>query len=381
MISPLDIKNKAERCFKNYLSSLVEEINLFPLEISGNKRPHKDISVFHKEIEKLVIESKEKKGYGYSVDYKRVNTRNNATQDIPQKIYFDTETDYLKFIGKQNEVSQFKIDSLRLLAEYPELRSFVISKPNRIVKNACKWEEIIKVLSYFEENPKPNLYIRELPIKIHTKFIERNKGILRELLDIILNDEAINNEEIFELRFGLKLAEPMIRFKILDKNLATKYFSGLDDLALPLNLFKSLNIKLSRVIILENKVSLYNALTIPNKKNTIAIFGKGYSVSNLKNIGWLENTQLIYWGDFDAHGFDILSQFRRYYDNVQSILMDRATFDKFYEGDKGKYLDKTELPDLLDEEQELYKFIRDNNLRLEQEKIPRDYFIEAFNRL
>lgn len=381
MISPSEIKKKAERNFKRYLSSLIEETNFFPLEISGNKRPNKNIAVFQKEIAALVNGSKEKKGYGYTVVYKRVNTRNSATQDLPQKIYFNTPQDYLKFITKEKEVAQFKIDSSILLNEFPELRNFVINKPLRIVRKAGNWKGIIKVLNYFVANPKPNLYIRELPIKIHTKFIERNKGILRELLDLILSYEAINDKEEFELRFGLKLAEPMIRFKVLDKCLADVHFAGLDDLALPLNLFRNLNLKLSRVIILENKVSLYNALAIPNRTNTIAIFGKGYSVSNLKNIDWLEETNIIYWGDFDAHGFDILSQIREFYDNVQSILMDRETFEKFYEGERGKYLNKEELPNLLKEEQHIYKYIRDNNLRLEQEKIPRDYFIEAFNKL
>ncbi|WP_452222114.1 Wadjet anti-phage system protein JetD domain-containing protein [Lacinutrix salivirga] len=381
MISPSEIKKKAERNFKRYLSSLIEEINFFPLEISGNKRPNKNIAVFQKEITALVNGSKEKKGYGYTVEYKRVNTRVSATQDLPQKIYFDTSQDYLKFITKEKEVTQFKIDSSMLLNEFPELRNFVINKPLRIVKKAGNWKGIIKVLNYFVANPKPNLYIRELPIKIHTKFIERNKGILRELLDLILSYEAINDKEKFELRFGLKLAEPMIRFKVLDKSLADEHFAGLDDLALPLNLFRNLNLKLSRVVILENKVSMYNALTIPNRTNTIAIFGKGYSVSNIKNIDWLKETSIIYWGDFDAHGFDILSQIREFYDNVQSILMDRETFEKFYEGERGKYLSKEELPNLLKEEQYLYKYIRDNNLRLEQEKIPRDYFIEAFNKL
>lgn len=61
--------------------------------------------------------------------------------------------------------------------------------------------------------------------------------------------------------------------------------------------------------------------------------------------------------------------------------MDKETFDKFYEGDKGKILPKENLPNLTPEEQELYKLIKLNNWRLEQEKIPRNHFINAFNKI
>ena len=44
---------------------------------------------------------------------------------------------------------------------------------------------------------------------------------------------------------------------------------------------------------------------------------------------------LYYWGDIDVQGFEILSQFRSYFPQTQSLLMDRATFDTYFEGDKG----------------------------------------------
>lgn len=382
MISPIDIKKKANRQFKTYLSSIITNTAFFPLTIRGNKKPSAHIAKFQAEIVALVEHSKEKKGFGYSIQFKTVNTRNRATQDLPSSILFETENDYLKFIGKEEESISFRKDSKLLIDNYSELTEYIINKPEKIVTYSGKWESIIKVLNYFKSNPKPNLYIRELPITIHTKFIENNKGILRELLDVILDPKTINNVKQFEIRFELKYAEPMIRFKILDDKISNALFSGIDDMALPLSLFQKLNLKVSRIVILENKVSLYNALTIPDKDSTIAIFGQGYSVSNLKEIDWFKNAQIIYWGDFDAHGFDILSQIRGYYKkNVQSILMDKQTFDKYYEGDKGKILPKENLPNLTTEEQELYKLIKLNNWRLEQEKIPRDHFIDAFNKI
>lgn len=382
MISPQEIKKKATSKFKVFLSGIITQTSLFPLEIRGNKKPSTNISTFQSEILSLIEFSKDKKGYGYHIEFRKVKTRARNEQDLPSSISFNTEKDFLKFIGKENEVASFKKDVKLILNTYPELKSYLINKPLTVVKQAGKWDSIIRVLDYFRLNPKPNLYIRELPIKqIHTKFIEKNKGLLRELLNLILKVKDSSVSDRFEKRFGLKYAQPMIRFKILDKNLSNKFFSGLDDLALPLNTFKELNLNVSRIVILENKVSLYNALTIPNKENSIAVFGQGYSISNLQGIDWFNNAQIIYWGDFDTHGFHILSEIRGFYSHVQSILMDRMTFDQFYEGQEGKYLSKEILPNLTEDEQNLFEHLREHNYRLEQEKIPRTHFIEAFNKI
>lgn len=380
MISPLEIKKKANYQFYAFLSSLITGDSFFPFDIKGDKKPNPDLVKFQAEITSLVESSKEKKGFGYHIEFRTINTRNRAIQDLPSSISFNTERDFLKYIEKEKVTRNFRKDASFIIDNFPELTKFIIHKPEKVVKQAGKWESLILVLNYFISSPKPNLYIRELPIAVHTKFIERNKGIIRELLDILLDEATLVLSKHFETRFGLKYAEPMIRFKILDSDISNKFFSGLDDMALPLSLFKKLNLNLSRIVIVENKVSLYNSLTIPNKTKTIAIFGKGYSVSNLKEIKWFKDTQILYWGDFDAHGFDILSQIRGYYEKVQSILMDRNTFDKFYEGETGKYLSKEELPNLLPAEQEVYKLLRTNNWRLEQEKIPRVHFIEAFSK-
>ena len=53
--------------------------------------------------------------------------------------------------------------------------------------------------------------------------------------------------------------------------------------------------------------------------------------------------------------------------------MDRQTFDLFYEGDKGTETNTEKGLCLMQEEKELFEHLKDNNLRLEQEKIPLEY--------
>ena len=233
------------------------------------------------------------------------------------------------------------------------------------------WQDILKVVSYFKSNPKPDLYIRELPIKVHTKFIERNKSILRELLDIILA-QSLNADEHnhFETRFHLKYSEPLVRFRFLDSQMAQQYFSGLEDISVRLSDFSRIELPIKRVLIVEN---LMNLLTLPKIKGTLSIFGKGFKALSLKNIEWLKNCQIWYWGDLDAQGFEILSGFRGHYPQTKSLMMDKATFDKFYEDDLETKSKVASLPNLNEAEYQMHQMLFINKWRLEQEKIPIDY--------
>ena len=111
----------------------------------------------------------------------------------------------------------------------------------------------------------------------------------------------------------------------------------------------------------------------------VAIFGSGYSVYNLKNVNWFTNLELLYWGDIDVQGFEILSQFRGYFPHTKSVLMDEQTFNKYFENDLGTSTNITTQLNLTDSENELYTILKANNWRLEQEKIPFDYVNQYFD--
>ena len=54
MITPAEIKKKAENKYVAYLQSIVEGIQFFPLVIVGNKKPNVDTAIFKKELEELI---------------------------------------------------------------------------------------------------------------------------------------------------------------------------------------------------------------------------------------------------------------------------------------------------------------------------------------
>lgn len=379
MITPEEIKNKTERKYISFLQSLVENKLFEKLVIRGDKSYTKSsLQEFEKEIQQVVSQSKEKKGFGYTLEFQKVKTKHLGTQDLPTSIFFDTEIDFLKFLSKEKDVELFKINIEKIINAFPELKEWIIQNPKKVIDNTNEWESILKVCEYFKQNPKPNLYIRELPIKVHTKFIEKNQSVIKELLNVLISEHINIEEKEFEKRFNLEFAEPQIRFKVLDKEISQKFFSGVDDISVPVSQFEKLYLPVRKVLVVENKTTLYTTLTLPKMDKTIAIFGSGYSVHNLKNVRWFDNLELLYWGDIDVHGFEILSQFRSYFPQTKSVLMDKQTFEKFFEKDNGTPTNISTKLNLTDEEQQLYEILKTNNWRMEQEKIPFDYVNGVF---
>ena len=122
-------------------------------------------------------------------------------------------------------------------------------------------------------------------------------------------------------------------------------------------------------------------LTFPPIDNSIIIGGLGRGVEVLKAVEWLEKMRIFYWGDIDAQGFEILSQVRSFHPTVQSFLMDKETFDTFQSDAVKGVVSNTNIDmHLTKDENDLYKYLKENNLRLEQEKIPQEYALARIPR-
>ncbi len=374
MITVKEIKKKSENIYEEYLRSIVLHEEFFPKVIRSNKLVSSDFNEMRKELSEIIEYSKDRKGFGYTINYKLTNTRQHGSQSLPEEISFQYESDFLKYLRKEKEVQSFCEDIELIVQKCPELKGWIIKSPIKVIDNHTRWNDLLKVCNYFKSNPKPNLYIRELPTKLHTKFIESNKSIIKELLDILISDFVRHEETNFEKRFNLKYPEPLIRFKILDESLSKTYFLGINDLSVQISQFEKLCLPIENILIVENKTNLLTiALTLPELTNTIVVFGSGYKVGNLKNVEWFHSKNIFYWGDLDVHGFEILSQFRGYFPQTKSILMDRMTFDRFFENDLGVASTIYTKLNFTDEELDLYNILKSNNWRLEQEKIQVDY--------
>ncbi len=394
MISQTEINKKARRLWSSgaFLKSWLDGESLFPFEVPfktpSGRTLSKEFIKIRDWIGELHQHSKAVTGSGYQLEHRLISHQQLGQQKVPQKIVFESQDDWLVFIGQQPAFKRFKalIDLTR--RQLPQAMALVKSRPVKLLDYADVWPELIKVCRYFQLNPRPDRYIRQLDIQgIDTKFIETHKSILSELLILALEPEDFDDsvagivENGFERRFGLRYDEPLIRFRLLDPEacLADPLLgrgqvtnkNQLPDRSVPLSQFVDPHV--SKIFITENKI---NGLSFPSMNDAIVIFGLGYGIRSLFSVSWLDEKEIYYWGDIDTHGFSILSQLRGRFCQTQSLLMDQETLESHRSLCVEEPINKrfmTDLANLTESEMTLFDTLRYNrlgvNLRLEQERI------------
>jgi hypothetical protein len=304
------------------------------------------------------------------MDLEPVAHRQLGAQHLPSRIYFESEQDFLRFIGKQREAAQFKQLAEHTRQCHPTLAQVLYDKPRWLLDNLAVWNKLLDVASWFIAHPRPDIYIRQIDLPgIDSKFIEQHKTQLTVLLDALLPTSTIDREaKTFEQRYGLRFDQHLIRFRLLDTSLTQ---AALTDLTLPLQDFCRLALPLETVFVTENKI---NGLAFPPYPKAIVIFALGYGVGSLSEVDWLKTKHLIYWGDLDTHGFEMLSRFREKFPHVKSMLMDSATLASNRELCVTEASSVKEIPSFLTESERAaftaLTSAEGTALRLEQERIP-----------
>jgi hypothetical protein len=378
MISPEEIKQQALKWWKPFLQSHVTKESFFPRQIDriGKVKPGqvtRRFEALQNEIEILYKSSKNELGIGYLIKTSGRNFRRTGSHELPDCIEFEMADDYLYFIGKRKEWKLFQQNCSLLADSFPQVTEWIVNNTLSLTLPGKNWADMIKVCQYFLVTPRPHIYLRQLPIQIHTKFIEDNTTVLQSLLDFLIPEHIRNAEQKrFAERYFLKHDEPLIRIRILDERFMIH--KDIRDISIRLSDFERTDWDCENILVAENKM---NFLILPDLPSAIAIWsGGGFNISYLKNAVWLKTKRIYYWGDIDEHGFQILHQIRSYYPPTQSVLMDKETFDTFQEfavdGERNK---ADQLNNLNAEETGLYNFLktRMKNNRLEQEKISQSY--------
>ena len=157
---------------------------------------------------------------------------------------------------------------------------------------------------------------------IDSKFFERNRQLIIQMLDILFATQA--SEQGLEAFLGaedeghhwLLLADldggllPFSQLRVRAQELTYKALPG------------------TAVLIVENERCLHQ---LPVLENTIAILGAGLNLTWMQ-AAWLKDKRVAYWGDIDTWGLIMLARARQYLADVQPLLMNQATFEAFSDG-------------------------------------------------
>ena len=389
MITVQEIKQKALQQYKSFLKFVISETlnetivhdntlnkSFFPLYIPSNKGKATDnILTRSTEIKNLLDNCKNNVGFGYQMTTKEITTRNNGKQTIISSIYFDHEEDFIKFISKTTEIVRFRLAIKTILENIlPSVKESLYPWLQKHFQELCNfhepgfWKNISSCINWFYENPKSGLFIREIPLSVHTKFIEQNISLINSFFDTNVEDGLKQIPTLFQCR-PLCNTIPFIE--------GMNFPEVLSLTSSDLNNFLTTNIlqSIQTIVIVENKMIFH---TFPTMDNALCIWGSGYQVLMLEHCVSLNTRQILYFGDIDEHGFDILSKFRNYFPLTKSFCMDKATLDKFSEFRVASNKKPITLPTNLSEtEKQVFSELQKNSKqnRLEQERITQEFII------
>ena len=312
----------------------------------------------------------------YRIEWRSVNHRVLGANRIPSAIWIDTLEQALGLIGKHRAAERFAGMVERTRETRAELIPWLAKRPLRALALAEEWPQLLAIVDWLSKHPRPEVYLRQVDLPgVHTKLIEGHRTVLAELFDLVLPEEAIDATHTgafgFCRRYGFLDKPARVRFRMLDPTVRLLPMASDQDITLTQAAFSSLAPPVTTVFITENEI---NFLAFPNVRDSMVIFGAGYGFANLIAAHWLQEKNILYWGDIDTHGFAILNQLRGFFPHTVSFLMDRETLLAHRQFWGSEPQPQTgDLLRLTTEEQALYDQLRQHtwgvSVRLEQEKI------------
>ena len=250
------------------------------------------------------------------VECKQVGGRQFGTNTIPCRACLDGYDEAWALLKTGPDVR--RLTGLIDAARGTRLVPWLAGHPMRALRLADAWDKLLATVRWIEERQVPGMYLRQVDVPgVDTKFIERHKGVLAELLDAQLHSARVEAAAPdFAVRYGFLRRPGYVRFRVGGD------FRGFSEMSVRTTELTAAPDGIARAYVIENEIT-YLAFPVPAA--AMAILGGGYAVPVLESLGWLAGLDVVYWGDIDTHGFAILNRLRRHLQHARSMLMDRAT--------------------------------------------------------
>jgi hypothetical protein len=258
----------------------------------------------------------------FTVTTKVVGGRGIGANTIPDRFRIETFDDLTGFLGAISEARRHR--ELLELADrlLPQLHSWVVDKPMRALAHQEYFDKLLACVRWIADNSGSDRYLRQIDVPgVDTKFIERHRAIVAELVDLVAPRPAAIHPQNFASRYGFRSKPYRVRIRILDPEVSP-FPGGITDMELCADELTQVPLDVDRVFVAENEVT---CLAFPAAPRSLLVFGGGYAVSRVSRLDWLRDVPLYYWGDIDTHGFAILDRLRSSFPSVRSMLMDRVT--------------------------------------------------------
>jgi hypothetical protein len=372
--TPADVVARLRRRWDRgeFLSAWARNVPFAAVELPLRAPSTADLSARFDDVRAWVQEWSDLRIDGVCVGTRPAGHRSIGANALPSHVGVHGYDTLWQLLGVAVDVRRFA--DLRASTEVPELVAWMNEHPMTVLTHYADWPRLVRTVSWIASLPdRRGVYLRQVPVPgVDTKFIERRRGILGDLLDTVLPaaqvDTAFSPSQ-FERRYGFAVKPVLIRLRTLGR--ARPLLPGVTELSLQAAEFAAVARDVATVFIVENEITY---LAFPAVADAVVVVGGGFAISAIAPVPWLQGRRVVYWGDIDTHGFVALDRLRALVPHAQSMLMDRATLLAHAE-QWGREPSPTSvaLPHLTDDETALYRELVDGvhgeQVRLEQERI------------
>ncbi len=250
------------------------------------------------------------------------------------------------------------------------------------------------LLRWLADHPRSGLYLRQLPVPgLDTKWVEQRKALILDLLGLPGAMAPVGTDDRAaeatmpgrDLHSWLGLLRPpaRLRLRVLCPALQQQV-GGLSDVEAPVHDLARWPLAPQQVLVVEN---LESGLALPPLAGTVAVLKLGHAVGQLRQLPWLAQARVRYWGDIDSHGFAMLDKARQAWPHTTSLLMDAATLQAHLDlcVEEPQPYGGPHLATLNAGEREAFDGLVQGTwglrLRLEQERLPWGLVLQALARL
>ncbi|MPQ96185.1 Wadjet anti-phage system protein JetD domain-containing protein [Thioclava sp. JE_KL1] len=307
-----------------------------------------------------------------------VETRKNfaLARDLAfvRKISFADRTQLARFLGDDHLDRMITFDAH--IASLKALKGASICNDTLralLYRQAPEDLDTVLALARWRQNVSDedlaDMSLRELPVRgMDTKWIERHRQLVLSVFrEFGWIDEAA---ESFEGKLGLfEVSKSMVKIRIHPSSCEGGWVSNM---GIQPQLFAEAPPRVSRVLIVENETTLDRFEPGPGD---CIIFGQGKAIlAYAKLMPWLSQVAILYWGDCDGHGFDILDRLREQLPHVLSFMMDWESAQDHLQiatAENPNARVARPMPNLTEGEARLRSCLSERGAFLEQERLPR----------
>lgn len=306
-----------------------------------------------------------------TVEYRRVTHRYLGANEVPARIRIETFERLCSLLGTAHAVATLDAMLAETVATTPALVDWVRDHPNLALEHHDRWSVLLATVNWISGHDTARMYLRHIDVVgVDTKFVERERKILGRLLASTLPPGRIDLERAdFTRRYGFRAKPSYTRLRLLSP--LPMIPSTITELRLRTDELAATPLPVGTVFVVENETTY---LAFPRVRDSVVVFGEGFGLATLESVPWLDDKEIVYWGDIDTHGFAILNRLRVRFPSVHSILMDHETL--FAHADQHvcePTPTREPLPDLTEAEQLLYQDLIEDRfgpaVRLEQERV------------